>query len=71
MRFQNPTEADKVMKIRKELDETKQIVVKNIGEMLERNEKLDELAQKSNDISFQSKAFASRAEDMNRCCTIL
>jgi synaptobrevin family protein YKT6 len=70
-KYQNPTEADKVLKIQKELEETKQIVVKNIDQLLERGEKLDDLAQKSNDLSFQSKAFASRAEDLNRCCVIL
>jgi len=70
-KYQDPTEADKVMKIQKELDETKLIVVKNIDQLLERGEKLDDLAAKSNDLSFQSKAFASRAEDMNKCCVLL
>jgi len=71
-KYQDPTEADKVMKIQKELDETKEIVIKNIGQMLDRGEKLNDIAAKSNDLSFQSKAFADRAEDLTRCgCVIL
>lgn len=54
-----------------QLDETKDIVIKNIDQMLERGEKLDDLVLQSEDLSFQSKAFANRAEDLNSCCVIL
>ncbi len=54
-----------------ELDETKDILVKSIDQLLERGEKLESLAEKSNDLSFHSKAFMKQAESMNSCCVIL
>lgn len=69
--YQDPSKADKIMQIKKELDETKDIVIKSIDQLLERGEKLDDLVERSQDLSFQSRAFANRAEDLNSCCTIL
>jgi synaptobrevin homolog YKT6 len=69
--YQKPEEADKIMRIQKELDETKTVLLTSIDQLLQRGEKLEELAQKSNDLSFQSKAFVDRATDLNSCCTIL
>jgi len=70
-KYQDPTEADKVLKIQKSLDETKGIIIQSIDSLLERGEKLDDLVQRSNDLSFQSKAFAKKAEEFNSCCTLL
>jgi len=70
-KYQNPAEADKITKIKKELEETKTIVIKTIEDLMERGEKLEDLAQKSNDLSLQSKAFMKESEKMNRCCIIL
>jgi len=64
-------EADKIMKIQKDLDATKDILVKSIDQLLERGEKLETLAQKSNDLSFQSKVFLEKSESLNSCCIIL
>jgi len=69
--YQNPVEADKILKIQTGIDETKNILLKSIDQMLERGERLEDLAQRSNDLSFQSKAFLGEANKMNRCCTIL
>jgi synaptobrevin family protein YKT6 len=65
-KFQNPQEADSVMKIQKvrwskikmftllkDLDDTKEVLVKSIDQILLRGEKLDVLAEKSQDLSFQ------------------
>jgi len=70
-KYQNPEEVDKLLKIKRDLDDTKEILVKSMDQLLQRGEKLDELIQLSGDLSFQSKAFAKRSEDLNSCCVIL
>jgi hypothetical protein len=45
------------MKIQKELDETKIVLHKTIESVLERGEKIDNLVQKSDGLSAQSKMF--------------
>lgn len=69
--YQDPTKSDSISKIQKDLDETKEVLVKSIDQLLVRGEKLDALAEKSNDLSFQSKAFLKQSEKMNSCCTII
>ncbi|PWA59519.1 synaptobrevin, Longin-like domain protein [Artemisia annua] len=75
-RFQNPAEADKLLKIQRELDETKIILHKTIDSVLERGEKLDSLVEKSSDLSAASQVhlfpmFYKKAKKSNECCTIL
>uniref|UniRef100_A0A6B2LIX8 V-SNARE coiled-coil homology domain-containing protein n=1 Tax=Arcella intermedia TaxID=1963864 RepID=A0A6B2LIX8_9EUKA len=67
-KYQDPSEADKILKIKKELDETKEIVLKTMDQLLERGVKLDNLIDLSTDLSFQSKAFAKKSEELNSCC---
>ena len=69
-KYQNPTEADKITKIQKDLDETTQILHKTIDSVLERGVKLDNLVDKSNDLSAQSKLFYKQAKKTNSCCVI-
>uniref|UniRef100_A0A7S3PDT7 V-SNARE coiled-coil homology domain-containing protein n=2 Tax=Amphora coffeiformis TaxID=265554 RepID=A0A7S3PDT7_9STRA len=69
-KYQNPAEADKVTKIQKDLDETTQILHKTIDSVLERGVKLDNLVEKSNDLSAQSKMFYKQAKKTNSCCVI-
>ena len=45
------------MKVQRELDETKIVLHKTIESVLERGEKIDNLVQKSNDLSGQSRMF--------------
>ncbi|MCO5573597.1 hypothetical protein L7F22_027369 [Adiantum nelumboides] len=70
-KYQDPTEADKLLKIQKELDETKHILHKTIDSVLERGEKLDSLVEKSSDLSLASQVFYKQAKKTNQCCTIL
>eukprot|EP01100_Stratorugosa_tubuloviscum_P001341 TRINITY_DN129_c0_g1_i1.p1 TRINITY_DN129_c0_g1~~TRINITY_DN129_c0_g1_i1.p1 ORF type:complete len:203 (+),score=63.66 TRINITY_DN129_c0_g1_i1:50-658(+) len=70
-RYQQPEQADKIIKIQKELDSTKEILVQSIDQLLERGEKLEDLAQRSNDLSYQSKLFLDKSKELNSCCTIL
>lgn len=70
-KFQDPAEADKLLKIQRELDETKIILHKTIDSVLERGEKLDSLVEKSSDLSQASQLFYKQAKKTNQCCTIL
>ncbi|KAK8698588.1 hypothetical protein V6N13_114700 [Hibiscus sabdariffa] len=70
-KFQDPAEADKLLKIQRELDETKIILHKTIDSVLERGEKLDSLVEKSSDLSAASQMFYKQAKKTNQCCTIL
>ncbi|CAI7834703.1 unnamed protein product [Closterium sp. NIES-53] len=67
----DPVEADKLMKIQKELDETKFILHKTIDSVLERGEKLDTLVEKSNDLSMASQLFYQQAKKNNQCCKMV
>ncbi|XP_065071425.1 synaptobrevin homolog YKT6-like [Rhopilema esculentum] len=67
-RFQNPREADPMMRVQSELDETKVIVYNTIEQVLQRGEKLDELVTKSEGLSTSSKAFYTTARKTNSCC---
>lgn len=57
VKYQDPQQADSIMKIQKELDETKIVLHKTIESVLERGEKLDSLVAKSDGLSAQSKMF--------------
>ncbi len=68
MKYQDPQQADSIMKIQKELDETKIVLHKTIESVLQRGEKIDDLVAKSDGLSAQSKMFYSefRACDRER-----
>ncbi|TQD82882.1 hypothetical protein C1H46_031547 [Malus baccata] len=70
-KFQDPAEADKLLKIQRELDETKIILHKTIDSVLARGERLDSLVEKSSDLSAASQMFYKQAKQANSCCTIL
>jgi synaptobrevin family protein YKT6 len=65
-KYQDPQQADSIMKIQKELDETKIVLHKTIESVLERGEKIDNLVQKSDGLSAQSKMFYTQV-----CCGYL
>ncbi|CAG9463283.1 unnamed protein product [Pedinophyceae sp. YPF-701] len=70
-RFQDPAQADKLMKIQRDLDETKVILHRTIESMLERGEKLDNLVTKSEDLSLASQMFYKQARKSNSCCSFM
>ncbi|XP_039124301.1 VAMP-like protein YKT61 [Dioscorea cayenensis subsp. rotundata] len=70
-KFQDPAEADKLLRIQRDLDETKIILHKTIDSVLARGEKLDSLVEKSSDLSAASQMFYKQAKKTNQCCTIL
>lgn len=62
-KFQDPSQADSIMKVQRELDETKIVLHKTIESVLERGEKLDNLITKSEGLSSQSKMFYTQVRD--------
>lgn len=68
--YQNPSEADKLMKIESELNQITEIMHKNIDQLLKRGETLESLMQKSQDLSTVSYDFYKRAKKNNQCCKL-
>ncbi|KAI9730046.1 MAG: palmitoyltransferase [Claussenomyces sp. TS43310] len=70
-KYQDPHQADSIMKIQKELDETKIVLHKTIESVLQRGEKIDDLVAKSDGLSAQSKMFYTQAKKQNSCCILM
>jgi len=68
LRFQNPAEADKLTKIEKDLEDVKGTVMQSMDDLLKRGESLDQLMQKSKDLSNTSVQFYRTAKKNNQCC---
>ena len=70
-RFQDPKEADKLMMIEKELDEIQGMLTKTLNDLLERGEKLEDLAKVSEDINETSYNFYQKSKKANnKCCSL-
>ncbi|KAH7145801.1 putative snare protein [Dactylonectria estremocensis] len=70
-KYQDPQQADSILKIQKELDETKIVLHKTIESVLQRGEKIDDLVAKSDGLSNQSKMFYQQAKKQNSCCVVM
>ncbi|KAM5534980.1 hypothetical protein V8D89_011353 [Ganoderma adspersum] len=70
-KYQDPRQADAIMKVQQELDETKIILHKTIESVLQRGEKINDLVDRSNELSAQSKMFYKTAKKQNSCCVIM
>lgn len=68
---QDPAQVDKLTKIQRDLDETKITLHRTIESMLERGEKLDNLVEKSSDLSMASQMFYKQARKTNSCCKMM
>ena len=69
-RYQDPHQADAILKVQNELDETKIVLHKTIESVLQRGEKLDTLVDKSEALSASSRMFYKQAKKTNSCCII-
>ncbi|SJK98980.1 related to Synaptobrevin homolog YKT6 [Armillaria ostoyae] len=56
-KYQDPRQADTIMRVQQELDETQIVLHKTIESVLQRGEKIDNLVDKSTALSAQSKLF--------------
>ncbi|CAL1710720.1 unnamed protein product [Somion occarium] len=70
-KYQDPRQADAIMKVQQELDETKIVLHKTIESVLQRGEKINDLVDRSNNLSMQSKMFYKTAKKQNACCVII
>lgn len=68
--YQNPASVDKLMRIENELNSITDIMHKNIDQLLKRGETLENLMQKSQDLSTVSYDFYKRAKKNNQCCKL-
>ena len=66
--WQNPATKDNLMKLQEELNDVVDIMRKNLDELLKREENLESLIIKSNELSDTSKSFYIHAKKTNRCC---
>ena len=69
--YQDPSQADAIMRVQQELDETKIILHKTIESVLQRGERLDSLVDKSEALSTSSRMFYKSARKTNSCCVIM
>ena len=67
-KFQDPSQSDPMSRMQTDLDDTKIILHNTIEAVLQRGEKLDDLVDKSEALSLQSKAFYKTARKTNSCC---
>ncbi|POW19561.1 hypothetical protein PSHT_04591 [Puccinia striiformis] len=65
VKYQDPKQADTILKVQQELDETKIVLHKTIESILQRGEKLDSLVEQSNALSSQSRIFNKTAKKQN------
>jgi len=70
-KYQDPRQADTIMRVQQELDETKIVLHKTIESVLQRGEKLDNLVERSNALSSQTKMFYKTAKKQNSCCVVM
>lgn len=70
-KYQDPSQADAIMKVQQELDETKIVLHKTIENVLHRGEKLDNLVDKSESLTASSKMFYKQAKKTNSCCVLM
>ena len=70
-RYQDPANADQIMKIQKNLDETRDVLHNTIETVLARGEKLEDLVERSSELSAQSKLFYTQAKRTNSCCAVV
>jgi len=68
--YQDPTKADKISAIHKELKETKEVCHNIINRLIIREEDLVELGKKAEDLKWETQVLAGRAEDLNKCCVM-
>lgn len=69
--YQKPLEVDKVLRVKTELDETKLVMMDSINKLLDRGERIEDLIDKTNQLSENSSVFKVKARELNSCCIIL
>ena len=68
--WQDPSKKDNIMKLQNELNDVHDIMKQNLKELLKREENLESLMAKSQDLSLASVNFYKQAKKTNSCCNI-
>ena len=68
--WQDPSKKDNIMKLQNELNDVQDIMRQNLNELLKREENLESLMEKSNDLSAASVNFYKQAKKTNSCCNL-
>ena len=68
--YESPGNFDKLIKVKNKIEDTKAIVHQSIEKLLERGEQLEDLVQKSEELSKTSKFFYTESKKLNRCCIV-
>lgn len=71
IKYQDPANADQIMRIQRNLDETRDVLHNTIDSVLQRGEKLEDLVERSGELSSQSKLFYKEAKRANSCCAVV
>ena len=66
--WQDPSKKDNIMKLQNELNDVHDIMRQNLNELLKREENLESLMAKSQDLSLASVNFYKQAKKTNSCC---
>jgi len=66
--YKDPKNADKILKTQIQLEETRLVMHKNIDQILQRGEKLEDLMARSSDLSASSILFYNKSKKLNQCC---
>ena len=69
--YQKPHEVDKITVVQAEVDEVKDIALRNLDALLARGESIDTLVAETEELSITTKTFARTAKDQNACCVLL
>ena len=70
-KYQDPANADQILRIQRNLDETRDVLHNTIDTVLQRGEKLEDLVDRSTELSAQSKMFYKQAKRANSCCAVV
>jgi hypothetical protein len=62
---------DVIDKIQKNIDDTKGVIIQSIDKLISNNETLDQLLEKSDKMTEQSRLFVKTTKKMNRKCCLL
>lgn len=71
IKYQDPGNADQIVRIQRNLDETREVLHNTIDSVLQRGEKLEDLVEKSGELSATSKLFYKQAKKANSCCAVV
>jgi len=67
IKYADPKETNKIYKIQGELSNIKEVLNQTIDSLLERGEKLEDMVEKSDNLSHLSKEFYKKTKE-NNCC---